>query len=66
MGRPLEILENHECETIEKFNASAKGARYEIQKLSDDHWYWARWSRKGNTADGILFCPYCGEQLRCL
>ena len=62
--RPLEEISRHECEVLEKFNARLGKVQYGIQRLSDGHWYWTRWSdKKGNTADGIAYCPYCGQKL---
>lgn len=64
MKKPLEVVEHHECEILEKFNARLGKTQYGIQRLSDNHWYWTRWNdKKGNTADGIAYCPYCGQKL---
>lgn len=64
MKRPIEVIEHHECEVLEKYNASLKKQGIAIQRFSDLRWYWVRWSEKhGNTADGIAYCPYCGKKL---
>lgn len=57
------VIEEHECEMLRKFNAQLRKQEIAIQKLSDMGWYWVRWSDKKNTADGICYCPYCGEKL---
>ena len=64
MSRPMEVIESHECKTLEKYNAGLKKQQIAVQRLSDLHWYWVKWSEKhGNTADGIAYCPYCGHKL---
>lgn len=60
----MEVIENHECEILEKFNSRFKRPDIGIQRLSNLQWYWIRWNdKKGNTADSIIYCPYCGEKL---
>lgn len=62
----LEVIKHHECETLEKYNNNPRHSRniIAIQKLSDNHWYWAMYNdKKGNTANGIGYCPYCGIDL---
>lgn len=38
-------------------------AHIAIQKYSDGSWYWVQWNDKSNTANGIAYCPYCGQKL---
>lgn len=63
MNKPLLVVGNHECEILEKFNAGLNGQKIDIQKLNDGAWYWMCWNKKRNTADGIAYCPYCGQKL---
>lgn len=64
MIKHIEVIESHECNVLEKFNAGLKKQEIEIQKFNDLRWYWVRWSEKlGNKADGIAYCPYCGQKL---
>lgn len=64
MSKSLNVIENHECEVLEKYNARLKKQEIGIQRFNDLRWYWVRWSEKlGNTADGIAYCPYCGQKL---
>lgn len=57
------VIEEHECEILRKFNSELRKQEITIQKLSDMGWYWVRWSDKENIAEGIGYCPYCGEKL---
>lgn len=59
----LTVIEEHECEILRKFNSGLSKQEIGIQKLSDMGWYWVHWSDKGNTAEGIGYCPYCGKKL---
>lgn len=52
MKKPLEIIENHECEILEKFNARLNKQEIGIQKLNDGAWYWISWSKKGTRQMG--------------
>jgi hypothetical protein len=64
--KPLEIIGHHECEILERYNGNPKhaGHNIDIQKLSDGNWYWVKYGdTRGNAADGIKICPYCGEVL---
>lgn len=44
MKKTLDVVEHHECEILEKFNARLGKTQYGIQRLSDNHWYWTRWN----------------------
>lgn len=64
MSKHMEVIESHECDVLDKYNNGLKKQQIAVQRLSDLHWYWVRWSNKqGNTADGIAYCPYCGAKL---
>lgn len=50
--------ENHECEILRNSKTEIS-----INKIVEK-WYWIRWNdKKGNQADGVKFCPYCGQHL---
>lgn len=49
--------ERHECETIQKSIVTIS-----IEKIGKQ-WYWILWGKKKSKANGIRFCPYCGEEL---
>ena len=67
MKKTMEVIEEHKCEILENYNARLKKKDIDgiaIQRLSDLRWYWIRWgSKRGSTADGIAYCPYCGQKL---
>lgn len=64
MSKSINVIEDHTCEVLEKYNARLEKQEIGIQRFSDLRWYWVRWSEKrGNTADGIAYCPYCGLKL---
>lgn len=63
MSKPLEVVSEHECKTLEKYNNRLSKTHFAIQKYGDGSWYWVQWSDKSNTANGIAYCPYCGQKL---
>lgn len=64
MLKHIETIEIHECDTLEKFNSGLKKQVIGIERFNDLRWYWVRRSEKlGNKADGIAYCPYCGQRL---
>ena len=57
MEKEIVLDEIHECKTMSSFD------KISIQK-HDGKWYWVFWDdKKGNTAHGIRYCPYCGKSL---
>lgn len=65
MIKNLRIIDNHECKPLQKYNSGLQKQEIEIQMFDDMNWYWVRWDdRRGNTAEGIAYCPYCGEKLK--
>jgi hypothetical protein len=62
---PLDIIEHHECEVLEKYNNNPKHehCQIDIQKLSDGNWYWSKLNNSPSAMDEISICPYCGEIL---
>lgn len=64
MNKSSGILQEHECFILKEYNMRSKNSEIAIQKLSDNCWYWVRYDdKKGNIADGIGYCPYCGAKL---
>lgn len=63
MSKPLDVISEHECEVLEKYNNRLHKIHIAIQKYSDGSWYWIQWNDKRNTANGISYCPYCGQKL---
>ena len=53
-----EIHKIHECDVLKRTKV-----KLTIEKINGD-WLWVYWNEKeGNTAHGIRYCPYCGEEL---
>lgn len=49
---------SHECDILRKTKV-----KISIDNV-DNQWLWVYWDDKnGNTAHGIKYCPYCGEEL---
>ena len=60
------IAMNDDNNTQKEFHvckALVKQPKISIEKIGR-HWFWCFWDdKKGNTAHGIRYCPYCGDDL---
>lgn len=55
--KTAQLDKQHEC------NAMRNADSISIER-HDGKWYWIFWDdKKGNSAHGIAYCPYCGEKL---
>lgn len=59
----VEIVESHECDVLKKYNDSSPKRGIAIQRFGNLRWYWVKFGDEGDMADGIGYCPYCGQKL---
>lgn len=57
MAERLDLAEEHNCELLKDHKSIG------IQQFNDGKWYFARYGKR-NVLHEILYCPYCGEQLK--
>lgn len=60
MRKTMEVIKEHKCKPLN----NQHGTEIAVQKFNDGNWYWVDYKNNKNVMNGVLYCPYCGKELK--